>query len=162
MKRKPVVMHGHSSSAGRRSASPTYVSWRAMKTRATNKKRPDAKYYGHVGLCERWQEFSNFLMDMGERPNGTSIDRIDSSKGYEPGNCRWATKSEQTRNRKTTKVSFAIAVEMVLAHQSGESFKSIANRYGCSESLPREIDRGRRWKDAKAHAEAIIQARRQP
>lgn len=51
-------------------------------------------------MAERWLTFENFLQDMGEKPAGMSIDRIDPTKGYEPGNCRWATPLEQVRNRK--------------------------------------------------------------
>lgn len=79
---------------------PTYRSWGAMRDRCSNPKCPDYERYGARGLtvCERWQSFETFLADMGERPRGHTIDRIDGSKGYEPGNCRWATAVEQTLN----------------------------------------------------------------
>jgi hypothetical protein len=94
------LKHGHSYAAGR---SPTYRSWHAMKQRALNPKDPNAKHYSERGItvCERWLDFKNFLADMGERPEGTSLDRIDNSKGYEPGNCRWVSQKEQMRNRRT-------------------------------------------------------------
>lgn len=85
--------------AGRRS--PTYRTWDGMKQRCLNPKATGYARYGGAGItvCDRWLEFANFLADMGERPEGTTLDRIDSSKGYEPGNCRWATRAEQNRNR---------------------------------------------------------------
>lgn len=77
--------------------SKTYETWMNMQRRCRNGK---LKNYGARGVqvCERWQTFENFLADMGERPDGCSIDRIDSRKGYSPANCRWATRVQQNRN----------------------------------------------------------------
>lgn len=82
---------------------PTYRSWQAMIQRCTNPNVREFPRYGGAGIsvCIRWLgDFPVFLTDMGERPSGTSIDRLDNSKGYEPGNCRWATMKMQQRNRR--------------------------------------------------------------
>lgn len=80
---------------------PTYVSWNSMVARCTVKSHRKYASYGGAGItvCERWRDFASFLEDMGERPENTSIDRIDGTRGYEPGNCRWATHQDQNRNR---------------------------------------------------------------
>lgn len=80
---------------------PGYYSWSMMKQRCMNPKHTDYKYYGEKGItvCNEWLKFSGFYSDMGERPEGLTLDRIDNSKGYSKDNCRWATKLEQTLNR---------------------------------------------------------------
>lgn len=79
---------------------PEYKSWVAMKKRCTYKKHPAfARYQGL--LCDRWlRDYSAFLSDMGRKPSPShTIDRIDTARGYEPGNCRWATPADQMHNR---------------------------------------------------------------
>lgn len=82
--------------------SPTFKTWDSMKQRCLNPNAPDYPKYGMRGItiCNKWLEsFNNFLADMGERPEGMSIDRIDVNGNYEPSNCRWATRSQQQRNK---------------------------------------------------------------
>lgn len=83
---------------------PTWRSWSSMRRRCL---RPGSDQYPNYGgrgirICERWDSYSNFLADMGERPPGTSLDRIDVNGHYEPGNCRWATQVQQNNNKRTT------------------------------------------------------------
>lgn len=81
----------------------TYRSWLGMRDRCSQRlSNKDREYYFLKGIsvCKEWDSFEKFVTDLGERPEGTSIDRIDSSKGYYKENCRWATVREQNRNRR--------------------------------------------------------------
>lgn len=82
---------------------PTYQTWECMIQRCSNPNVPSYQYYGGRGIrvCQRWlDDFKNFLSDMGERPNGKTLDRIDNEDNYYPENCRWATPKEQSENKR--------------------------------------------------------------
>ena len=150
--------HGHTVNEA---YSPTYQSWQSMIARGRYPHRDVARKYARRGItvCERWQKsFEAFLADMGERPDGTTLDRMDNAKGYEPGNCRWATPKEQARNRRNARLTLETATQVAVRHLRGESAAKIAAEYCVSESLPREIVKGRTWPDALAAAKRIIEA----
>lgn len=96
---KRSFKHGH---AKRKNNNPTYKSWCSMLSRCRNRNYHKYKRYGALGVfvCERWLVYENFFEDMGQRPVGTTLDRIDPRGNYEPDNCRWATPIEQAYNQR--------------------------------------------------------------
>lgn len=95
--------HGHSRNGNQ---SPTYNTWASMRQRCTNPKATKWPAYGGAGItvCDRWSSFEAFLADMGERPEGRTLDRIDGSLGYSPENCRWASHREQQTNIRSNRL----------------------------------------------------------
>lgn len=87
---------------GMSKTSPTYDIWVLMRQRCNNPAASGYEYYGGQGVtvCERWDSFENFLTDMGERPDGLTLDREDPTGNYEPRNCRWATWHTQNNNKR--------------------------------------------------------------
>lgn len=94
------TVHGHNRAGNKRT--PTYNSWRAMRERCTYPRHPRWVDYGGRGIrvCDRWANFENFLEDMGERPEGMTLDRINTNDHYYPPNCKWSTPLQQAWNRR--------------------------------------------------------------
>ncbi len=126
-----------------------YRSWGMMWNRCTNPNNHRWQYYGGKGVrvCDRWRTFTTFLSDMGPRPEGTTLDRIDVSGDYEPGNCRWADANEQAQNSTHTRWIEFRGRRMCLtdwAKELGITRSALRNRLGrhrldialSAESLP--------------------------
>ncbi len=86
---------------------PLYYTWKEMRQRCERSTHPKYRLYGALGVmvCDRWQVYINFVTDMGTKPKGMSLDRIDPRGNYEPSNCRWATALEQRHNRRKNVIS---------------------------------------------------------
>ncbi len=112
---------------------PEYRVWAGMITRCNNKNEACFKYYGMRGIkvCERWRSFNNFFYDMGERPEGYTLGRIDNNQDYKPENCRWESMKEQARNKRNNHLIEYNGVTKTLAQWSEETgigYSTIINR----------------------------------
>jgi hypothetical protein len=135
--------HGHSPE-GR--PTRTYQSWASMKGRCLNPRNPKYSIYGGRGIkvWDQWLDFNRFLEDMGERPNGMSLERVDVDGHYVPWNCMWATPKRQANNKRSNRI---------LTH-NGESLTSSqwADRLGLSyATLRMRLHRG--WSVERALTE---------
>lgn len=115
------------------SKSQQYIAWSLMHDRCRNPNNESYKRYGGRGItvCERWKSYENFIEDMGLRPNGKTLDRINNDGNYEPSNCRWATQKQQMRNMSANRHITAFGMEKTLVEWSefsGHPRERIANR----------------------------------
>lgn len=121
--------------------SAEYRIWRHIRTRCDNPNSQAFADYGGRGIkvCDRWHDFANFFADMGPRPSAShSIDRIDNSLGYQPGNCRWATCKEQQRNRRDNRIFFVDGINAPLAEHCerlGLKYKTVHRRLVCGADI---------------------------
>jgi hypothetical protein len=111
-----------------------YAAWRNILSRCDNPKDKRYANYGGRGIqvCERWKSFENFLSDMGTRPGlNYSIERIDNGGHYEPGNCKWATIAEQSRNKRSTVFMTIDGRTMIAAdwaRETGTPYRTLLSR----------------------------------
>ncbi|MCK5606522.1 hypothetical protein KAR91_31760 [Candidatus Pacearchaeota archaeon] len=142
MARKRATKHGMS-------GTPLYAVWKDMRTRCYN---PDAhafKDYGARGItvCDRWKDsFLNFIADMGERPKGYTLERIDNDGNYIAKNCTWASRAQQARNRRNTKLSEEKVAHIRRLSKGALSQARIARMFGVRRTTVCRILTGKRWK----------------
>jgi hypothetical protein len=145
---KPILFQGDVANRN----TPLHNSWSNMKARCDNPNKDFYERYGGRGIryCESWAIFKNFEADMLPtwRP-GLTLERVDSEGHYEPGNCRWATRKEQTANRAepaNQKLNFEIAQDIRRQYESGKYTQAaLARHYGVTQALISQVVRGKQW-----------------
>lgn len=123
---------------------PVWNSWRSMKQRCNGTLGLAGDVYKDVSYCDEWEKFENFYADMGDRPEGTTLDRIDTHGDYEPSNCRWATPKQQCRNRTVNKLTDSDAA-YIRFMRGVVPQRVLAERYGVSRPLVSLIQGGKSW-----------------
>ena len=119
-----------------------------MKTRCLNQNRPGYKNYGGrgIGISKTWiDDFDAFLRDMGEAPNGYTLERMDNDQDYGPGNCIWATKKTQNRNRRNVFMDRMKVMRIREFAWAGIPRRDIAELFGISSSHCNNIIANRKW-----------------
>lgn len=128
-------------------STPEYRSWSSMLRRCSpnSTRLRETRIYRdrNITVCERWKTYQNFLADMGRKPSSShTIDRIDNDKGYEPSNCRWATKKEQALNRRGNKRYTYNGLCLTLSEwsaQTGTEWHTLKERLNCGWSIERTL-----------------------
>lgn len=127
-----------------------HCAWMSMRLRCGNKNNKCYEIYGGRGIkvCKRWARFENFLKDMGEPPSDKhSLDRIDSNKDYKPSNCRWATTTEQNRNRRGVKFNESDVRMVRYLRRRGFATKDLGKIFHTNAKYIRDICNKFCWKD---------------
>jgi hypothetical protein len=121
-----------------------------MRNRCRNPRNPNYPYYGGRGIevTPAWDDFMAFCADVEPHPGaGWTLDRINNDSHYEPGNVRWATRAQQTRNRNYCRLNEAAAREIRASRAKGESTKSIARRFAVTQRTIEQVLSGETWRD---------------
>lgn len=129
---------------------PLWAIWCGMRQRCYDTNHPAYKDYGGRGInvCERWRRsFADFIANMGERPPGYTLDRIDNDGDYEPDNVRWATRTDQARNSRRCKVSLEQVCEIRKLQVGGWSSKELSQCFGLPCRQVWRIVMHKTWKD---------------
>lgn len=127
---------------------PEYRAWCGMRTRCASWYAEWKNYGGRgISICKRWSSFENFYADMGPRPTPAhSVDRIDNDGNYEPNNCRWATKKEQARNRRTNRLTtFTATLLRYMRDFDCGTHGEIADHFGVGKATVRHAMVGMTW-----------------
>lgn len=136
----------------------TYRTWRSMRERCGNPNSVAYQRYGGSGItvCERWGKLENFIEDMGLRPEGMTLDRIDGTKGYEPSNCRWATRVQQARNQSNNKLDEGKVRQIKRLIVQGRSEPAIAREFGISHGYVNNLKKGKAWSDIDVSGDDVV------
>jgi hypothetical protein len=148
----PAYRHGEVHRVnGKRITSTEYRSWQQMKNRCLNPRSRNWSYYGGRGITidPRWHQFETFLADMGRKPAPDyTLERKDNNMGYSKGNCIWATRQTQARNRPDyNKLDQAAVDQIRLDYATGNYLqRELADRYNCSQMLISQVIRKTTWR----------------
>lgn len=145
--RDAVTLHGYSTKESRRSGRRrTYKSWLAMRDRCLCENNSNYANYGGRGvqIDKSWDDFEVFLSDMGERPVGKTLERVDPWGNYCKDNCTWVTPVQQNRNQRSTKMSLEKAVAIRKDSRQG---RELAKIFGVSESTISQVRNNRIWRE---------------
>lgn len=136
-----------------KSTTKEYRAWQSMLARTTKKGNPNYKNYGGRGIsvCDRWLRFEDFLSDIGVAPSKEhSLERIDHNGNYEPGNCRWATITEQNRNTRCVRLSAEKVRDALRRYASGENLGGIARELSVPYiTLYQAVVQRKSWKEVR-------------
>lgn len=144
LSRERVTKHGME-------GTPTYNTWAHMLSRCRNSKHKQYSDYGGRGIevCDRWLKFENFFADMGEKPDGLSLDRVDNDGNYEPSNCRWASDRQQVNNRRNSPTGRDGKSLAELAREHGLPWRRVFERVRSGWDVERALNTPIRKKTTK-------------